>query len=690
MRDRTTCESPADNDMLSHAIAGVNRSVGLRPPAPRHPSAGLPIAAGDRSTRPVRLPGCEAGALLALPATDTISTSRFHKAGPIVIQRSSKIWLRVLVLLGLWAGLCPADEPQQRPAISAMQYLSHVQFLASDELAGRDVGTVGIDAAADYIAERLERLGLAPGGEDGSYFQPFEVRVTRQTTDEPSLEIEPLDEPLRPGSDFVVFPSPTTEPFEGPVAFVGYGVSAPEYDYDDYQGFDATGKVLLMFRYEPHDADEDAEFGGEKGSEHAWLVTKARRAREAGAAAVLIVNPPRYHGHSDHLAGRGLLADLQGIALPMMQVKRKVAEGMLETAGLPDLRTLQRELDRERRNSSEDLPGVIARGRGNVTSTAVRTRNVIGVLPGDGPLAEEYVVFGAHYDHVGVSAGGYPGLPGEYQFIHNGADDNASGTAGIIELARRFSEGPRTKRSLMFILFSAEERGLLGSRHFVQNPTVPLDNIVAMINADMIGRMRRDRVQVFGVGSAAPWRDMVKALAEPLDLHVRTFEQPYASDHLPFYRRGIPAVMFHTGLHAEYHRPADDWQQIDAEGAVRIVELMYQVGLQIADDPQRLVFTGEIEGAAAAAKPEKRAVLGIVAGPDQGDAGVPVDQVVPDAPAEKAGILDGDRIVQLGDVKIKSFDDLQAALEAHTSGDTVEVVVVRRGERITVTVTLGG
>lgn len=606
--------------------------------------------------------------------------------------------LHVAWVLGLCSALCAAGEDDAGPAFSAMRYLSHVQFLASDELAGRDVGSPGIDIAAEYIAERFEHFGLQPGGQDDSFFQYFDVPIGRQTSDQPRLEIEGITATPRADRDFVAFPCPSDETFEGPVAFVGYGISAPEFDYDDYAGFDAAGKVLLIFRYEPYDSDRDAEFGGQEHSRHAAFATKAELALQAGARAILIVNPPRRHGRGDRLAGHrtrlGMMLGGERISIPMMHVKRRLAERMLKAAGLPKLRTLQRTLDRQRRNLSADLPGIYARGQGNVIIEDAATSNVIGILPGEGELAEEVVIFGAHYDHLGMSAGPRPGLAGEDQFIHNGADDNASGTAAVIELARRFAAAQPTKRSLAFIAFSAEERGLLGSRHFVEQPTVTLEKIVAMLNMDMIGRQKKNRVHIYGGKAAEPLRRLLKTCGRSLGLRVYRHLDLWASiggsDHAPFDQQGIPAVMFHTGVHMEYHRPADDWHLINAEGAVRVLDLVYCVGRQIANAPQRLPVA---DRAVPAARPaaDKRPRLGIVAGPDSpAGEGLAIDHVLPGGPADQAGIRDTDRILRLGDADIHSFDDLLDALAAHQPGDNVQVVVLRDGQAVTLTVTLGG
>jgi len=635
-------------------------------------------------------------------------------------KRLLALAIPLLVYALVWAEEEPGSKPTADTLFTAEAYIAHVMYLASDELGGRRPATEGSEKAAQYIVEQFEEAGCEPAGEDGTWFQPFEVRRGKRLVDEEAaLEISGIDRQWELRKDWIPFPFTEIGDVEGPLAFAGYGIQAPKFEYDDYDGFDAEGKILLIFRYEPKDEDSEAEFGGKTPSRHALFVRKARMAAEQGAKALLIVNPPNRDPDKDQLYEFNASNSQQTYRLPMAHITREMASTILEKAGAPDLKTLQEKLDQERQPLSQDL-GLTVELRTGVKPNMLVARNVLGMVRGDGST-EETIVVGAHRDHLGIqpprarSAARTP-------VIYNGADDNASGTAGVIELARAVNSGPPLRRNVLFIAFDAEEMGLLGSRHFVRNPTVEFGDVRAMLNLDMIGRLGQKRFAIFGVPTAEEFPELVEQAAEELGLEYKAGRGMFGgSDHASFARHEIPALFFFTGMHKEYHQPQDDWELIDAAGAVRVLELSYKILVHLADMEEGPTFTepsAEPDEEEPAKKPaieeEKEAAragdagddtpkdadeppsrdnvrvrLGVmpdVVGDDQ--PGMVVEGVLDGGAAKAAGMRDGDRILKIGDEDIRDIYAYMRAMQQFKPGDVVEVLIIRNGAKKTLKVKL--
>ena len=626
--------------------------------------------------------------------------------------------LPLLLILSAFiaAGEEPSSKATTQPTFTADAYLAHVKYLASDELEGRAPGTQGSAKAADYIIEQFKQAGCEPGGVDGSWCQPFEIQQGKQLVDEKALlEIAGIDHKWQVRKDWVPFPFTAVEDVEGPLAFAGYGVDASRFEYNDYAGFDADGKVLLIFRYEPQDKDRNASFGGETPSRHAFFRRKAILAASNGAKALLVVTPPGRDPGGEELYEFDSSFDMQTYSLPMVHITRAMAAVILEKAGMPALEELQQKLDTERKPLSQDM-GLNVRIRPGVEPKTLPGKNVLGFFHGDG-TTEDTIVVGAHRDHLGI-------VPRRGQrddmtpLIHNGADDNAAGTAAVIELARAIAGGPRLHRNVLFIAFDGEEMGLLGSRHYVSDPTIPLGHIRAMINFDMIGRLKQDKYTVFGTGTAAEFPDLIKKYAELVDLkYTAPRGMAGGSDHTPFARREVPALFAFTGLHKEYHYPEDDWELIDADGAARILQMWYPIIVELANMEDGPAYTeptaeaseeeqeqapkpaAEEQEEAAAREAEKsdeprsqsdvRVRLGIIPDLVGGDEpGLVVEAAVAGSCAKAAGMQDGDRIVRIADEDIRDIYGYMHALKRFKPGDQVDVVVVRDGEKKTLKVTL--
>jgi hypothetical protein len=635
------------------------------------------------------------------------------------------------VLLALWAAWPataqePASQPAARPLFDADKYLAHVKYLASDELEGRLTGTPGCDLAAEYIARQFAEAGLKPAGDDGSWFQHFAVTRGKQLVDDDALlEVDGLDHKWQVRKDWIPLPFTSLEDVDGPLAFAGYGIKAEAHDYDDYAALDATGKILLMFRYEPPADDPNADFGGQTPSRHSMFIRKAELAAKQGAKAVLIVNPPKRAGLDDKLYAFDEFFTDQTYELPIVHVTRELAEVLVKKAGLGKLASVQDQLDRERKPLSADMNLTLHLKTG-VKSHQVDAKNVLGLLKGTGGT-DETIVLGAHYDHLGnVPAHG--GRAGDLtRQIHNGADDNASGTAGVIELARALGQERGLRRNILLITFSGEELGLLGSEHFVTHPTLALKNIRAMVNFDMIGRLNQHKFTIYGVGSGKEFVELLRQAAEQAGVEYRALSGGGgmfgASDHSSFYSHDIPVLFPFTGVHKQYHQPEDDWELIDAAGATRVLTMFHETVRALAsletgptfvtlpkggeeeeeeEPPIKPAAEHAKEAQADAAKPEKshtggeigrrgrpQVRLGIA--PEYSatsQPGVVAATVADGGAAKAAGMLEGDRIIRIGEHPIKDMYGYMEAMREAEPGQTLEVVVVRKDEEVTLKVKL--
>jgi hypothetical protein len=380
--------------------------------------------------------------------------------------------------------------------------------------------------------------------------------------------------------------------------------------------------------------------------------------------------------------------------VPMMHVKRSVAERILKAGGLPALAELQRKVDQDREPQTMDVPGVRVSGDTGLVKRSVPTRNVLGLLPGSGALADEYVVVGGHYDHLGRTTLQFPGAERrddpDAMHIHYGADDNASGTAGVIELARFLSNGEAgPRRSILFVAFSAEEMGLLGSQHYVNHPTVPIDQTVAMFNMDMIGRLDHDKLTVSGVKTSDMFDELVKQLAEEKGLKLSTTASGFgASDQTSFYTKKIPVLHFFTGLHQDYHKPSDTADKINAPGAIRVMEVVAVLTDRVSRAEQRPDYK-RIKMKSRGRRAELKVRLGIMPsfGEDDED-GMAVTGVIEDGSADRAGMQDGDRIISIGETTVNDIYDYMDALSDFEPGQQVVVRITRDGQRMSLRVEL--
>ncbi len=598
-----------------------------------------------------------------------------------------------------FTALPAAPAPAAAPAsggllVSPDSLMQSVKWLADDAREGRMTGTPGAEASARYIAAGFKAAGLSPAGDDGTWFQHYEATVGVRLGEGNEMVVKgvPGLGALELKEDFEPFGFSDSGAVEAPVVFAGYGITDDEAGYDDYKDLDVRGKVVLALRHEPQQNDSTSVFNGTSWTQHALFRSKAMNAREHEAAALLVFTGPGSEGYAeDKLTRLDGAEGIGGGGLLALHVKHAVAEAMLARAGI-NVREWTASVDKDLRPRSRPLDGETVALSVDVAKDRRSTENVVGMLPGTDPNAGA-LILGAHYDHLGRgnSSSLAPDKIGE---IHNGADDNASGTSALMELARVFGRTGPTRRTLVFAAFSGEELGLLGSAYLAEHPPVPLTTVQAMINMDMVGRPKDDRITVGGIATSPEFAPLIRRVDEESPLTIATSKSGYgASDHTSFYAKNVPVLFFFSGLHEDYHKPSDDWWKIDPEGIAEVTRAVYATTLDLADRDARVEFAKAAEDSAGPHGSGGGGGYGPYLGtiPDFGDyeGGAMLSGVTPGGPAEKAGIRGGDVVVRFGGRKIDNLYDYTYALRAHKPGDDVEIVLIRDGKEMTVHAVLG-
>ena len=569
--------------------------------------------------------------------------------------------------------------------LPADRVAADVRWLADPAREGRGVGTAGLAAAGAYVEERFRALGLEPGG-DGGFRQPFEVRT--------GLAIGPATHLAVAGTAlaadaFVPAGFSANGKAEGALVLAGYGLRDKETGVDDYAHLDVRGKIVVVRRFAPEGAPYDTP---EKARRAGDLRQKAWLARERGARAMLVVDLPTrpakaaadWHPPDEAALGKPRPEGYGDAGIPVLMVKRAAIAALLEK--LEKKQPVKAELEVALGFTTEPAFNVVARLSG---------ANVVARRRGTGAKAKgrPTIVVGAHYDHLGF--GDHHSLAPDSHLPHVGADDNASGTAAMLEVARQLSAHVgKLPVDVVFIAFSGEESGVLGSTHFTRSPPGGLAtaDVRAMLNLDMVGRLRDNKVTVFGTDSAEEWKSLLVPACAAARVDCAPVESGGfgPSDQMPFYAAGVPVVHFFTGSHADYHKPSDTADKINAAGAGQIATVVATLATAVGERPGALAFKKIPMPAPEGDVRSFNASLGTVpdyAGPPGGAAGVLLAGVRPGGAAEKGGLRRGDILVRLGLHEIGSVEDLMFALNASKPGETVTAVVKREGREVRMPVT---
>jgi hypothetical protein len=628
----------------------------------------------------------------------------------------------LLVLAGAQAG--SAED-----AIDA-RMRKDVNFLASDECEGRGVTTQGINKAADYIAAEFREAGLKPAGPGHSYFQPFSMAGavllspnTMRFRGPHGAEVR-----LKLGEQFQPLGLSYPGKVSAPLVFAGYGVTTDEYD--DFQSIDVAGKVVILLRDLPHVSNRFGSY--DRRGRLASLKEKIMNAEKHGAAAVIFVNDRRMAEGGDDLLNFGFTAIGGSPAkLPVVQVRRSVIDEVLRSSLNTDLGAIEEQITKNFLPASATLTDWTVDLQVSVSRSGLPVKNVAGLLEGAGPLAHETVILGAHYDHLGYGGSGSLAKSTK-PAIHHGADDNASGTTTLIELARRFGRmSNRQGRRLLFLAFSGEESGLLGSEHYCKHPLFPLSDTVAMVNMDMVGRLRpdkkgpwsaflamlapeaegglpailsvtafskadvsgslafRDKMTVYGTGTSKNFAQLLEGVNKKYGFKLqKTSGISGDSDHASFYARKIPVFFFFTEDHEDYHRPSDTADKINVPGMHRIGDLVEDLAIQLAQAPERPQYVKISSQARDPGRFAGMPRLGFRPGNyGEEDGGVLVGGVLDGGAAAKAGIKDGDRIIAIGGKAVKNMAAYMSVMSAQQKGKPLEISLQRGGQNLTLTVT---
>jgi hypothetical protein len=602
----------------------------------------------------------------------------------------------------------PAQKPFEDPVLERMR--QDIFFLAGPDCEGRGIDTKGIEKAAERVADTFKAAGLKPAMKDGSYFQPFNVTMSAKLGKPTAFTL------LGPGgakkeqelnktySPMGFSPSGTAK---ADLVFAGYGVSAPNLKYDDYAGLDVKGKFVVVMRRIPRYNEKgekrfDTAVEASDDSTHAAFATKIEVAQRHKAAGLIIVNDSTAAAKTDPIATYQQHASgTTPATFPVIFLKRAALDEVLAAAKQKSLTEIEEAINKNLKPESFAITGWRADAEVTVERKDVRAKNIVGVLEGAGPLKDETVVIGAHYDHVGYGTFGSAGGPTAKGKIHYGADDNASGTTGLMELARRFGAiKSRAGRRIVFVAFSAEEIGLVGSQFYCKEPLFPLDKTVAMINMDMIGRTKpvpadwlglfgkKDRLVVYGTGTSEGFADLVLEANKKTDFKLSTITAGTGpSDHDSFYRKKVPVLFLYTGTHGEYHKPADKPELIDVPGMKKTADfaefLLTRMSTQ--ESPPKYVAVKDPWTDPTDPRPARPTGprLGILPSYTFEGAGVLLEGVTPGGVAEKAGLKDGDIILEVAGKATPNVGAYMTAMGAQKLGATIDIVVERKGKKMT-------
>lgn len=577
-------------------------------------------------------------------------------------------------ILSLLTAILTIPALAQQGAMTAGTLKEYVGFLASDSLKGRKPGTAEINVAATYILDHFKSAGLKPMGEGG--FQWFEIVTDVTLGDKNSISFDGYDAVLR--KDFIPLAFSSSAAVEAGVAFAGYGfeIDIDSLKWNDYNGLDVKGKWVMIFRADPELDNSDSRF-----IPYSDLRSKVLTAKDKGAAGVLVVTPNGME-KEDKLMSLTVENNDVTAGIPIVNISRELAGKVLKKSGYT-IDSLEQSIVSGKKPFSFDA-GVRLRGVTEVNQKRERTANVVGLLEGSDPvLKDQYLVIGAHYDHLGFGGPGSGSRMPDTNAVHNGADDNASGTAMVMALTNSLgAQKASLKRSVIFVAFSSEEIGLLGSKYFIDHPLVDLKSISAMFNFDMVGRFDREKnsISVSGTGTSAEADSLLLGLEKGLPFTVVHSPDGYGpSDHASFYASNIPVFYFNTGVHSDYHTPFDDTDKLDFDNEKSVGDFAISIIRVVDNYPSKLTFreSGKKEQTGRSGR-RLKVTLGIMpdfAGTEK--KGLRIDGVTKDGPADRGGMKKGDIITGINGMPVGNIYEYMSRLQKLKHGMTVNVEVIR-------------
>ncbi|MGK9477973.1 M28 family peptidase [Melioribacter sp. OK-6-Me] len=589
---------------------------------------------------------------------------------------------KIILLLLVSLSLINAQKKWSDPSISVKDLKAHLFYLASDDMKGRFSGSPEEKIVANYIKDQFELYGLEPLF-NGNYFQDFKFIERLELTSNNSAEIIIDNEKLRLkiNQDYIPISFSGKAKLKAPLVFAGYGISSSNLEYDDYDSINVAGKIVIILKDHPEHDSAHSDF-----DIYSSLRSKASTARDKGAAGIIFING--YYTSEDNLTelrydGAPAINDF-----PIIHVKRDIIEKLFKVHKL-DLTEIQKRIDSTRKSNQINFEDCFAEIHTDIKEVENYARNVGGIIKSN-YNSDEYIVIGAHFDHLGIdqlrSSSMYRGNDSQ---IHNGADDNASGTSALLELAEALAASrTELKRNLIFVAFSGEELGILGSTYMTNNSPVPLDKIIAMVNMDMVGRLNEENsLTVIGAGTSSKWKPLLNE-KNKYDLKL-TFDDSGTggSDHQAFSNKNIPVLFFFTGTHSDYHKPSDDADKINYEGEKKVVSYILDVinGIdKLEEKPDYVKVTAPTNKRIGRSK----VYVGTVPEFGYNGEGYKLSGVTEGSPAAKAGLVSGDIIIRFGNKKIGNIYDFMYTIAEYKPGDKVDVVVLRNGKELKFTLEL--
>ena len=574
---------------------------------------------------------------------------------------------------------------QRNPEITAKELKTDVYFLASDSLKGRKPGTKEGNIAAGYIRDQFKASGLKLICDNG--FQYFEIVTDVTAGDHNDLRFEDFQGTFK--KDFMPVAYSSNGTIGNSVVFAGYGfdIDQDSLKWKDYEGVDVKGKWVMLFRGDPELDNNDSKF-----IPYTEIRGKILVAKDHGAAGVLIVTPVNVD-KDDKLIGLHTENNDVTAGIPVINIKREVANMLLKSSGYK-VDSLEKILNKTRKPKTILLP-VMVNASAEIIQKKALTENVVAMIEGTDPvLKDEYIVIGGHYDHLGFGGPGSGSRMPDTVAVHNGADDNASGTAMVIELAGKLAaEKNRLKRSVIFIAFSGEEMGLLGSKYFTDHSPVDMKKIKAMFNFDMVGRFDKEKnsISISGTGTSLEGDSIIRMVEKQLPFTVTHSPDGYGpSDHASFYASNIPVFYFTTGAHTDYHTPFDDADKLDYGKEKEIGDFSYNIIMNVDNLPKDLTFheSGKKESAGRGGR-RMKVTLGIMpdfAGTEK--KGLRVDGVTKDAPADKGGMLKGDIIISINGMTVGNIYEYMSRMGKLKQGQTISVEVIRKEKNVVLIIQL--
>jgi hypothetical protein len=591
----------------------------------------------------------------------------------------------LFILFAVSVATLSAQAPAPATATGTRTY---VETLASEKFGGREAGSPGEQQAGDYIAAQLARIGAQPLPGHQDVFMSFGFTAGSR---DGGTQLSSGSQRFSAPADVVALSFSDDATVSAPAVFAGYGIVVPEaqnFGYDSYATLDVKDKAVIVLRYFPEDADKETKSILARYSD---LRYKAQAARQRGAKALLVVTGPRSPNAGETVPITFDTA-LAGSGIPAASISGKAAAALF---GSRSLESAQKELDSGNPHvAGFALDGVTVELTTKLVREKRTARNVVAYLPATAPVTgvdKPWIVIGAHYDHLGLGKNGNSLASGaDVGKPHVGADDNASGSAAVLAIAEAFARRPVRKRNLVIALWSAEELGLIGSNAFVNAPPIPLNQIAAYFNFDMVGRMQDNKLAVQATGSSATWPSMIERANVAAGFNLNLQPDPYQpTDVATFNQASVPSLNFTTGAHLDYHKPSDTADKIDYEDLDRIAEFATAIAARLMDSDQAPQFVKVEQSSQTANRTGVRVFTGTVPDYASDAKGLLLGGVIGGGPAEQAGLQKGDVIVEIAGQTIANIYDYTYALELLKIGTPVKVVYMRGSERRETTLTPG-